>query len=93
MAITEEQRHESFTTAEEVLGADQAETLMSLLPPVGWADVATKQDLAGLEERMATRLESTVNGLRAEFQRDLRQQLVTVLTGNAVLLGLFTALS
>lgn len=38
---------------------------MSLLPPVGWADVATKQDLTVLE-----------NGLRAEMA-DLRGELRT----------------
>lgn len=66
---------------------------MSLLPPVGWADVATKQDLLQLEERLVGRIEGSANVLRAEFQRDLRQQLVTFLTANAVLLGLFTALT
>ena len=34
------------------MGSDEADTLMSLLPPVGWADVATKQDLAHLEIRI-----------------------------------------
>lgn len=27
------------------MGSDGADTLMALLPPVGWADVATKRDL------------------------------------------------
>jgi len=30
---------------------------MELLPPVGWADVATKRDLAALEERMELRFQ------------------------------------
>lgn len=110
MAITEKQRHELFTKAEEVLGEANAETLMSHLPPVGWADVATKHDivqlkndLVALEARLEGRLEARfslvdsrltqlADQLRAEFQRDLRQQLIAFLTANAVMLGLFTAL-
>lgn len=93
MAITEKQRRELFTKAEEVLGEANAETLMSHLPPVGWADVATKQDLAALEGRLEGRLAQFADQLRAEFQRDLRQQLLAFLTANAVMLGVFTALS
>lgn len=89
MAITEEQRHELSTKAEEVLGEANAETLMSHLPPVGWADVATKHDLAALEGRLA----QSADQLRAEFQRDLRQQLLAFLTANAVMLGIVTALT
>lgn len=40
------------------MGADAADTLMSYLPPVGWADVATKQDLAALESRLDARFEA-----------------------------------
>jgi hypothetical protein len=39
------------------LGDEEGITLMELLPPVGWADVATKQDLALLEHRFEARLE------------------------------------
>lgn len=48
MAIDERARHELHRKLEEVLGAEEAATLMAHLPPVGWADVATKQDLAQL---------------------------------------------
>ena len=40
-----------------MLGGDEGITLMELLPPVGWADVATKQDLAMLETRIDAKLE------------------------------------
>jgi hypothetical protein len=48
MAVTEKLRHELFNEVERVLGPRHAETLMELLPPVGWADVATKHDLDAL---------------------------------------------
>ncbi len=43
--ITEQDRHELYVQLEQVLGTEEASTLMAHLPPVGWADVATKQDL------------------------------------------------
>ena len=49
MTISEQTRHEMYVRLEEVLGADAAATLMEHLPPVGWADVATKRDLDRLE--------------------------------------------
>jgi hypothetical protein len=52
MAIDERARHELHQKLEEILGADEAATLMSHLPPVGWADVATKHDLAQLGDRL-----------------------------------------
>lgn len=64
MAIDERARHELHRKLEEVLGAEEAATLMAHLPPVGWADVATKrdflllkQDLAQLEERKNLRFQ------------------------------------
>lgn len=65
MAVDERARHELHRKLEQVLGADEAATLMSHLPPVGWADVATKhdvillkQDLAQLREYMDLRFQS-----------------------------------
>lgn len=55
MAVDERSRHELYHRLEEVLGPDAATTLIEHLPPVGWADVATKNDLAGLEQRMDLR--------------------------------------
>jgi hypothetical protein len=57
MALDERARHELFLGLEQVLGPERAETLMELMPPVGWADVATKRDLDALEERMHLRFE------------------------------------
>jgi hypothetical protein len=57
LSISERDRHRLHTKAGEAMGADAADTLMSYLPPVGWADVATKRDLDALEERMDLRFQ------------------------------------
>jgi hypothetical protein len=50
-------RHQLFLRLEEVLGDEEANTLMEHLPPVGWGDVATKRDLEDLEHRIDLRFE------------------------------------
>jgi hypothetical protein len=45
MALDERRRLDLADAAKRVLGGDAGITLMELLPPVGWADVATKQDV------------------------------------------------
>lgn len=57
MAVSERSRHALYEAARSRLGDDAAETLMELLPPVGWADVATKHDLLELERRIDLRFE------------------------------------
>jgi len=52
MALDERARHELFLRLEEALGPESAETLMEMLPPVGWADVATKRDLDALRDQL-----------------------------------------
>ncbi|MDQ3757580.1 MAG: hypothetical protein M3394_07010 [Actinomycetota bacterium] len=58
MAITEQSRHELYRHLIETMGEKRAATLMAHLPPVGWADVATKQDIDHLRETMALRFET-----------------------------------
>lgn len=45
MAMMEEARHELHEALRDKIGHSPAATLMDALPPVGWADVATKHDL------------------------------------------------
>ena len=46
MAVDEQKLRRSLhDRLESALGADEAALLMDYLPPVGWADIATKQDL------------------------------------------------
>ena len=60
MPVTERQRHDLHAALSEQLGGDVADTLMDLLPPVGWADVATRHDVGHLEAVMDAKFE-TVN--------------------------------
>lgn len=45
MAITEATRHQLHEALIAALGEQEAATLMEHLPPIGWADVATRNDL------------------------------------------------
>ncbi|MGH9041895.1 MAG: hypothetical protein ACRDZ3_16875 [Acidimicrobiia bacterium] len=76
MVLDERSRHELYLKLEEILGPDRATTLMELLPPVGWADVATKRDLDNLELR-----------LRADFANQTRTIVLAMSGINMALLG------
>ncbi len=78
MTITEAERHLLYQRLEAVLGADEANVLMEHLPPVGWADVATKRDLdhletvlraeiANTELRLCSELGAQISGVRSEL--------------------------
>ncbi len=67
MSHDEAARHALYDALAKALGPEPTSHLMSLLPPVGWADVATKQDLRIVESELRTDFER----LRGEFQ-DLR---------------------
>jgi hypothetical protein len=69
MALDERARHELFLRLEQALGPESAETLMEMLPPVGWGDVATKRDLDALEERMDLRFEALDQRFDASEQK------------------------
>jgi hypothetical protein len=67
MTISEETRHHLYLRLEAVLGAEEAATLMEHLPPVGWADVATKRDVDGL----AVATKRDIEGLAESTRRDI----------------------
>ncbi|HET8930946.1 MAG TPA: hypothetical protein VFN21_09840 [Acidimicrobiales bacterium] len=80
MPLTEESRHQLFQGLQETLGPDKAATLMDLLPPVGWADVATKRDLDHLGDTLRSEIATLGTELRGEiatlgtgFQREIQK--------------------
>lgn len=84
MVIDERRRHEMYVSLERVLGREAADALMEHLPPVGWADVATKKDLE-------IGLESTKNAILAEMHRSLRNQALAMVTVFSLLNGIMFA--
>ena len=68
MSITEASRFQLRTAIGQILSEEAADTLMELLPPVGWADVATKTDLQHLRDE----LKSDIQNLRVTTKTDLQ---------------------
>jgi hypothetical protein len=99
MAISEHARHRMYQRLEQLLGEQEATTLMEHLPPVGWADVATKTDLHALADRIdarfeavGLRIEASEHSIRAELQRDLRLQGYAIVAAlSAVMVAVSTA--
>jgi len=79
MAIDERARHQLYLKLEELLGSEEATILMEHLPPVGWADVATRHDLTELEQRFDLKLESTKHELIATFRQEFMRQTRTMI--------------
>jgi len=77
MTITEASRHLLHEALIDKLGEEEASTLMEYLPPVGWADVATKTDIEHL--RVAT--SSDVEHLRVATGSDLEHLRVAMDAG------------
>jgi hypothetical protein len=72
--LDERARHDLYGAITELLGSQRADTLMALLPPVGWADVATKDDLLQLEARLDVRLDTRF--ARHEARLDVRLEAI-----------------
>ncbi|MGH2723670.1 MAG: hypothetical protein ACRDI0_05290 [Actinomycetota bacterium] len=97
MAVSEPDRHELYQTLERVLGKGPTDTMMSLLPPVGWADVATRHDLEALEARIQLRFEAVDSKMDAMEERLLRtmhqeiaslsKNMVVAIVGSAATVG------
>ena len=60
MTVDERARHQLFVKLEEVLGAEEATTLMETLPPIRHGEIVTKDyldaRLEALEDRLTAKL-------------------------------------
>jgi hypothetical protein len=98
MALDERARHELFLRLERALGPESAETLMELLPPVGWADVATKRDLDALRHQLladfrgellaqSNAINAQMNAVNAQMKTLIFANVGTVVSIAALALG------
>ena len=92
MALDERARHELFLRLEQALGPESAETLMELLPPVGWADVATKRDLDALGDKLLAAFRGELlaqsNAINAQMKPLILANVGTVVSMAALAFGI-----
>ena len=85
MTVSDEDRRDLFEGFAALLDRKRANTLMELLPPVGWSDVARRGDIAELRGEIAE--------LRADIRSqlaDLRISMMRTLLASVIgLAGLF----
>mgnify|MGYP006162127745 FL=1 len=80
-----------------ILSEEAADTLMELLPPVGWADVATKTDLQYLRDELKSdmlNLQLTIEvNVRKLIHEQTKWLITTMIAMNAVTVAVAVALS
>ncbi len=69
MPASEEERLALLSRLTETLGADAARTLMESLPPTHWDQIATKDDLRALEERLVNKFTGEMHKLKGEMHK------------------------
>jgi len=57
MPVDERARHRLYLKLEELLGPEEAGTLMDHLPPAGFANLATKDDVQALRSELLGRID------------------------------------
>jgi len=104
MSITEASRFQLRTAIGKILDEEAADTLMELLPPVGWADVATKTDIQHLRDEMQhlrnelkgdmLNLQLTIEvGVRKLIHEQTKWLITTMIAMHAVIVAVAVALS
>ena len=92
MTNPERDRHELYQRLDEVLGHQPATTLMDLLPPVGWADVARRSDLDAIHRELADcARRSDLTELELRLERSIRDMFRTSLYANLGAMAAVTA--
>lgn len=69
MLVDESRRLALLSRLSEVLGEQEARTLIECLPPVRWEQLATKNDVRASEDRIRTEMNGKFAQVDAEFAR------------------------
>jgi hypothetical protein len=81
----------------QILSEEAADTLMELLPPVGWADVATKTDLQYLRDELKSDMLNLQLTIEIAIEKRIHEQtkwlITTMIAMNTVMLAASVALS
>jgi hypothetical protein len=97
MSITEASRFQLRTAIGQILSEEAADTLMELLPPVGWADIATKTDLQHLRDELKADIQALQLSIETTLEKRLHEQTkwfnTTMIAMNAVTVAVAVALS
>ena len=67
MTISDQSRYRLHQRLDDIIGVDEAATLMEHLPPVGWADVGTKRDLEHTTALTQANIDQLGSALRIEM--------------------------
>ncbi len=89
MSVSEPARLALYNRLGEVIGTENAETLMSSLPLQPGAELATKADIARLEERIDS-LANEMREVRAQVATRYRTFLTLTLGSLVALTGIFS---
>jgi hypothetical protein len=76
--FTDDDRRRLYDALDQALGHDSAAILMAHLPPVGWAELATKGDLAELRGEVVA-LKGELRGEMAALRSELRGEMQAIL--------------
>jgi hypothetical protein len=85
--VTDAERRRLYDACVRTWGDESAATLMELLPPVGWSDLARQSDLRELRAELKGDI-AELRGEVAELRAEVRSQLPKLITANiASMLG------
>ena len=78
MAMTETQRTTLYSQLTDAIGQEAARTLMEQLPPSGWDQVATKDDVKASEQRLQRDIEAREKRLQGQIKESEGRLLLAI---------------